>query len=184
MQALHPEQGLLATLAMQRDLPVDQADVATDVARVAQQQARGEPIHAGGVGDGLDADAGAGELDQVAAAPGGRVLILPAAADPRSSRSIRYAVRASAEASRRRPPEHRQSGDHRGHQRGGSAQTTARRRLAADLDATCRIGAGVGDRRFHQVQGAVVHGPLVEVIGDEAIEIERAHLDDAVGSRG
>ena len=124
---------------MQRDLPVDQPDVAADVARVAQQQPvgeRGEPL---GVGDRLDADAGAGEHEQVAAAERGGVLVLPAAGDPevlafdpvRGARELRRAEPALAE--------HRERRDHRGHERGGSPEPAAGRRFAADLDVEADV---------------------------------------------
>ena len=64
------------------DLPVDQADVSADPARVTEQQMLSELLESvGACGDRRHADGVAAELDQVEASERRRVLVLPAARD-------------------------------------------------------------------------------------------------------
>ena len=68
--------------------------------------------------------------------------------------------------------EHGEPGDHRRYECRRSSEPAAGRRLAPDLDVDTDVHARAIDRRLHEVERAVVHRTVVEVIGDEPVEVE------------
>jgi hypothetical protein len=178
LQALHPQHRVFSALAMHPDLSLDQTDVTPDGPRVAEQEVAAQfGQRAGTEVDGPDPSAGPGELDQVEAAVGRRVLVLPAAADAQilaldPVREIGHFGRRQRAAG-----EHRERADDRCHQRGRAPETAASGGVAPDLHVDPRVDADPIDRRLRQVHDAVVVRSVVEVVLDEVAQVVRADRD-------
>ena len=186
VELLHAEHRVLAARSEQLDLRVDQADVAPDEPRVAEQEVAS-------LESGERCRPTLGWADQHAGRENSIRLKPPNAAAywscqppliPRSSRSMAYEMRASSCASSAPVAEHREAGDHAGHERRRAAEAAAGRRFGFDVHLEPAGHADPVDRRLRQVHHPVVLGPGVQVVLDEVARGRGIAPDTWRSSRG